>query len=130
MRKVSEFLSKKRWVSILFATIILCIVLTFLSPVFLKLSNIRGVLVSASMTGIMAIGATFVISTAGIDISIGAILFFTCALFAKLLSIDCPVPLAFLVAIVCGTALGALNGLLIVKFKMNAMITNIAKYKY
>lgn len=125
---MKELLSKAKWLAIALATIILGLFLTIMSPVFLSFSNLQGVLVQASMTGIMAVGMTFIILTGGIDISMGAILYFTAALFAKLIEVTGNIPLAFLAAIVCASALGGLNGYLIVRFQMSPLITTLATY--
>lgn len=128
MESIKSFFARGKWFAIAIATVILCILLSFLSPVFLTFSNIQGVLVQASVTGIMAVGMTFIILTAGIDISVGAILYFTAALFAKLVESGQPIALAFIAAIACACALGALNGLLIVKFSISPLITTLATY--
>ncbi|WP_461205292.1 ABC transporter permease [Clostridium sp. DL1XJH146] len=128
MDKIKKFLSSKKWLAIALATIFLGIILSFLSPVFSTFSNIQSILVQASITGIMAVGMTFVILTSGIDISVGAILFFTASLFAKILETNGSVPLAFAAAIICASLLGAINGLLVVRFKMSPLITTLATY--
>jgi len=128
MNEIKTILSRVKWLAISIATIILVILLYFLSPVFLTLSNFQGVLVQASVTGIMAVGMTFIILTSGIDISMGAILYFTAALFAKLIEIGQPIALAFVFAILCACLLGLLNGFLIVKFNISPLITTLATY--
>lgn len=117
-----------KWFAIALAILLLGLLLSFLSPVFLTMSNMQGVLVQASVTGIMAVGMTFIILTAGIDISVGAILYFTAALFAKLIEVTNNIPLAFAAAILCACLLGGLNGFLIVKFQMTPLITTLATY--
>lgn len=117
-----------KWLAIAMAILLLGLLLSILSPVFLTVSNLQGVLVQASVTGIMAVGMTFVILSAGIDISVGAILYFTAALFAKLIEVTGNIALAFGAAILCACLLGGLNGFLIVKFKMTPLITTLATY--
>ncbi len=127
-QKLRSLMSRQKWVAIAMATIVLAGVLSVVSPVFLTLSNFQAILVQSSVTAIMAIGMTFIILTAGIDISVGAILFVTSALFAQLYMDTESYFLAFSVTIVCATLLGALNGLLVVKFRISPLITTLATY--
>ncbi|MCT8162153.1 ABC transporter permease [Pseudoruegeria sp. SHC-113] len=121
-------LTRQKWMPILLATLGLAALLSVAAPAFLSFANMQSILVQASVTAIMAIGMTFVITTAGIDISVGAILFFTSALFAKLMLETGSYPLAFAAAMLCATLLGALNGLLIVRFRVSPLITTLATY--
>ena len=121
-------LGQRAWLGIAVATLILTAVLSALSPVFLTGSNLQSILVQASVTAIMAVGMTFVIVTAGIDISVGAILYFTSALFAQLMLTTGSYPISFAAAILCAAALGALNGVLIVRFRISPLITTLATY--
>lgn len=60
-------------ISLLAAFIVLCIVLNFLTPVFLTTTNIMNVLRQASLIAIAGIGMTMVILTGEIDLSIGSL---------------------------------------------------------
>lgn len=119
---------KEKWIAIFLATLGLGLILSLVSPVFLTLSNVQSILVQSSVTAIMAIGMTYIILTAGIDISVGAILFFTSALFAQLMQSTESYVLSFGLAMTCATVLGALNGILIVKFRISPLITTLATY--
>ncbi|MGB5557070.1 MAG: ABC transporter permease [Paracoccaceae bacterium] len=126
--KLKSLMSRQKWVAIALATIVLAGVLSVVAPVFLTLSNFQAILVQASVTAIMAVGMTFIILTAGIDISVGAILFVTSALFAQLMLDTGSYALAFGVTIVGATALGALNGFLVTRFSVSPLITTLATY--
>lgn len=125
---VHSLLGRQKWLAIAIATFVLAAVLSTVSPVFLSVSNLQSILVQSSVTAIMAIGMTFIILTAGIDISVGAILFFTSALFAQLMINTENYALSFSAAILCATFLGALNGVLVVKFRISPLITTLATY--
>tara|TARA_R110002096_G_scaffold86319_1_gene198698 strand:+ start:2187 stop:3176 length:990 start_codon:yes stop_codon:yes gene_type:complete len=125
---VQAFLSRQKWVAIGVATIVLAGILSVVSPVFLTMSNFQAILVQSSVTAIMAIGMTFIILTAGIDISVGAILFVTSALFAQLMLETGSYPLAFGATLICATVLGTLNGVLVVRFAVSPLITTLATY--
>lgn len=49
-----------------------CIIIAILSPRFLTLQNVYAILAQSAVVGICAVGGTFVIITAGIDLSVGA----------------------------------------------------------
>ncbi|WP_368185371.1 ABC transporter permease [Aestuariibius sp. HNIBRBA575] len=123
-----DLISRQKWVAIALATIVLGGVLSVVSPVFLTFSNFQAILVQASVTSIMAVGMTFIILTAGIDISVGAILFVTSALFAQLMISTESYLLAFGVTMICATSLGALNGILVIRFAVSPLITTLATY--
>lgn len=126
--RIWAFASRQKWVAIAGATIVLAGVLSATSPVFLTFSNFQAILVQSSVTAIMAIGMTFIILTAGIDISVGAILFVTSALFARLMLETGSYATAFSATIVCATLLGTLNGILVMRVKISPLITTLATY--
>ncbi len=74
---------------------------------------------------ILAIGMTFVISTAGIDLSVGSILALSGIVLATLLNAGMAIPLAILVALLAATAMGAANGLLVAHFSINPLIITL-----
>jgi ribose transport system permease protein len=128
MEKIKNFLADKRWFAVVMAIILLGIILSIMSPAFLQVSNLRGVLVQSSVTCIMSVGLTFVILTAGIDISIGSILFLSATIFATTLQMSGNFMLALLSSLVIATLAGVLNGFLVYKFDMAPMITTLATY--
>src|SRR6201990_2597983 len=76
------------------------IVLAFSTQSFATPNNIQNLLRQGAMTAILAIGETFVIITAGIDLSVGAIVGFTSVIIAMLLKAGVPVPLSILITLV------------------------------
>lgn len=91
----------------------LCVVLWILTPHFLTVSNLLNVAQQTSINAIIAVGLTFVIITAGIDLSVGSILAFSGVVLASALQAGCPIPLALLVGLAVGMACGLVNGVLI-----------------
>ncbi len=98
---------------IVFAFFLICVAMAFLSPVFLRWTNILNVIRQTSIYGIMAVGMTFVILTGGIDLSVGSILAFAGAIAAGLLKADASLLLILIATIGMGAALGLANGLFI-----------------
>ncbi|MCZ2723466.1 ABC transporter permease [Marinomonas sp. 15G1-11] len=125
---LNSIISKQKWLPIALANMVFAALLAIVSPVFLTLSNFQSMLIQSGVTAIMAIGMTFIIITAGIDISMGAILFFCSALFAQLLQDTQSYWLAFSAAIACATLLGTINGVLVTRFKISPLITTLATY--
>jgi len=93
--------------------LLLCTVLSILSPYFLTADNLKTVLEQSSINGIIAVGMTFVIISAGIDLSVGSILAFAGIVLALVLRAEWWTPLALLTAVAAGGACGLVNGLLI-----------------
>lgn len=89
----------------------LCVLATFLSPSFLNPVNVTNVLRQVALFGIVSVGMTFVILTKGIDLSVGSILGVCAVTTALLLVAGWPIPAVVIVALLIGTAMGALNGL-------------------
>ncbi|PRR79708.1 ABC transporter permease [Clostridium vincentii] len=110
----------------LIGLVLLCIVITFVTPNFLTLTNITNVFTQVSVNAIIAIGMTFVILTGGIDLSVGSTLAISGSLAASIIKSTGNVPLAVLVASLVGISVGLINGLLISKGKLQAFIVTLA----
>jgi ribose transport system permease protein len=95
---------------------VLSATMAVLSSAFLSVSNILNILLSTSVFGVLAIGMTFVISSAGIDLSVGSILALSGVVGAILTSnLDWPWWIGILGCLATGAATGAVNGFLITK---------------
>lgn len=93
-------------------------ILSFLSPYFLTFDNLINVFRQSSINALLALGQLLVIITAGIDLSVGSILGLSCVLVAMMLKAGVPWPLAILLTIAIGAALGTSNGLLLTKLRL------------
>ncbi len=78
------------------------------SPNFLQTANIMAILQATSVNGVLAVGATLVIITGGIDLSVGTLMTF-CAVMAGVVLVYLGMPLAL--GIIAAIAVGALSGL-------------------
>src|SRR3712207_4543599 len=92
--------------TILFAGIL--IIFGALSSKFLELSNLVNILVQSSSAGVVAIGMTFVLLTAGIDLSVGSIMFLSAVVAGKMALSGYPLTLAFTIVILIGILYGTL----------------------
>lgn len=101
--------------STLFVLIGMCIMMAFASDVFLSVNNIVNVLQQISINAIIAIGMTFVIITAGIDLSVGSVLALASTAMGVVYAATESTLLSILTCLVIGACCGAINGLLITK---------------
>ncbi|MET7488638.1 substrate-binding domain-containing protein [Streptomyces sp. NPDC005538] len=109
------------------ALIVLVVAMSALSGDFLTTDNLLNVGVQAAVTAILAFGVTFVIVSAGIDLSVGSV----AALSATVLAWSAtqhgvPVVLAVILAIATGIAAGLVNGFLIAYGKLPPFIATLA----
>ena len=123
---IGRSLGRRVWSNgILVALIILVAAGAILSPNFLTPSNLANVSRQGSIVGILGIGMTFVILTAGIDLSVGSILGLVAIGFAMAMAADVPWPLAIVLALLVGGGVGAINGLGITKGGLQPFIMTL-----
>lgn len=111
----------------LLGLIALVIILSFASPYFMTSRNIINILDQVTVLGILAVGATAIIITGGIDLSVGSILGLSTMVLGWL-SHDGGWPLwgAMLAAIAVGAIAGSLNGLGVTYAKLPPFIATLA----
>ncbi len=105
--------------------VLLCLVLSFLSDRFLTVSNLTNVLRQSTINLIIAIGMTYVILTAGIDLSVGAVLALSTVVTADLLQRGVPVIPTILLGLTLGGILGMASGLLISRVKVPPFVATL-----
>jgi ribose transport system permease protein len=108
----------------LFAVVLL--VFGLMSDKFLTAGNLTQILVQSSSTAVVGVGMTFVLLTAGVDLSVGAIMFVGAGLAGKMALDGQPLPLCLLVMLGTGLLGGALNALLVTRLKLVAFIATLA----
>lgn len=130
--KESSFISflrrlfRTRELGVLVVLVILCVIMTFLSPYFLTRQNIFNVLRGMSTIGIMSIGMTMIIVSGGIDLSVGSIMAVSAMFAARLMTYNAVTPwLAVMMGFLLGITLGAVNGFIITRIKVNPFITTL-----
>jgi len=116
---------KIREIGVLAALVLMFIIMSFASPYFLSVSNIFNVMRNMSTIGIMAIGMTMIIVTAGIDLSVGSLLAVTAIVMARLMYQGVGTLPAVLAGFMVGGILGGVNGLLITKLKLTPFIPTL-----
>lgn len=122
MKKIIE----KRETSVFIILLVMCIGLTLYSPAFLSYTNIKNVMVSNTPLGIMAAGMTFVLITAGIDVSVASQMMFSATFLAMFSGTGLANPVTIVIlALLIGMATGAVNGFLISKFEIHPIIITL-----
>lgn len=109
------------------ALVVLVIAMSVLSGDFLTTDNLLNVGVQAAVTAILAFGVTFVIVSAGIDLSVGSVAALSATVLAWLATSEgVPVVIAVLLAAATGLACGLVNGALISYGKLPPFIATLA----
>jgi ribose/xylose/arabinose/galactoside ABC-type transport system permease subunit len=102
--------STLRTSGLIWVLLAMCIAAAIISPAFLNPFNLINVLRQIALFGIVSVGMTFVILTAGIDLSVGSIVAVTAVITAMLLDTGTPIAAVLLVGLVIGIVMGAMNG--------------------
>lgn len=110
----------------LLGLLVLCLILSVLTPRFLTINNLRNVFTQVSVNAVIAAGMTFVILTGGIDLSVGSILAVTGAIAAATVKATNSVILGVIVALAIGALIGFLNGIVVAKGKIQPFIATLA----
>ena len=105
--------------------LIICIVLSFLSPVFLSMDNILSVGRQISTNATIALGMALVIITGGIDLSVGAVVALSGTLTVGLINSGVPLIGAVMIGIGTGVLVGIVDGVIIAKTGMAPFIVTM-----
>lgn len=106
--------------------LLMCIALSLSTRSFLTANNITNLLRQGAMTAIIAMGQTFVIITAGIDLSVGAVVGFTSVIVAWLLTHDFPIWAAVPLTLAVGAAIGSFHAFGVTKLGLPPFIMTLA----
>jgi ribose transport system permease protein len=119
--KVGSFLQQQ---GALVMLVVVCIIGFVRYEAFLTPENLLNVLRQNSMLGLVALGMTFVILTAGIDLSVGALAAVAGVIAANLA--DRGLATALIAAVAAATLLGLINGVVIAKGRIQPFIVTLA----
>ncbi len=108
------------------ALIVLFIGFSVASPYFRTFDNFVGILLATAVNGVLALGATFVIITAGIDLSVGTVMTFSAVLTGVFITnLGLPIPIGVIGGVLTGTTAGFVSGSLISRLKIPPFITTL-----
>lgn len=108
---------------ILFAVVV--VIFSLGSDRFLTLQTFNNIVIQSAHIAIMAVGMTFVLLTAGIDLSVGAIMYVVVAVVTLYLG-DLPIAISFPIGIAIGILFGCINGFFIVVVRVAPFIATLA----
>jgi ribose/xylose/arabinose/galactoside ABC-type transport system permease subunit len=99
----------------------------FNNPLFFTIKNLQAIFGNMSLIGLLAIGLTFVVLTGNVDLSIGSTVGTTAVVVANLfdLGFSIPIPFVFLIGIMVGVVIGAVNGFLVAVVGINSVIVTL-----
>jgi len=106
--------------------IVLSAIMALLSPYFLSVSNFLNILLATSTIGVLAIAATYVIGSGGLDLSLGSVMGLA-GVAGAYVGVTMGLPSAFglLACILAGAAAGYVNGLLVTRALVPAFIVTL-----
>lgn len=108
------------------ALMVLIVYFSLASPYFFNFDNMNGILVATSVTGVLAIGETFVIISGGIDLSIGTVMSLSAVMTGVAVTkMGLPMPVGIVVGILTGGFMGLVNGILIARLKLPPFIATL-----
>jgi fructose transport system permease protein len=124
--RIHDILHRNATLGPLFVLVLAIIIFSVTADRFLEPGNLSLIVQQVMVVGTLGIAQTLVILTAGIDLSVGAIMVLSSIVMAKL-STDQGLPglLALLIGFGCGTACGLLNGLLITQLRLPPFIVTL-----
>jgi len=105
--------------------LIMVILLSVTSPFFLTWDNLRNIFDHSSLYIILALGMTFVISSGGIDLSVGAVAALSGVCMAAAMQGGLEAGLSILGGLIVGGLMGAANGSIISFLKINPFIVTL-----
>lgn len=106
--------------------LVLLIFFSLASPNFLQMPNILAILQATAVNGVLAVAATLVIITGGIDLSVGTLMTFCAVITGVILTyLGLPLPLGVVGSILAGTAVGFVSGSIIAKLKVPPFIATL-----
>lgn len=125
MKRIVKLLFGKTEIGTLLPLVIMGVIVGSINKSFFSIGNIIDILRTTSFTFIVAAPLTFLLITADMDLSIGAVTSFGGIVAAFCLKAGMPVPLAILIALVSGAFAGLIKALIIVYGKLPAFIVTL-----
>jgi ribose transport system permease protein len=106
--------------------IIMFVAFSLASPNFFQFSNIVGILLATAVNGVLALGVTFVIITAGIDLSVGTVMTLSAVMTGVFITnLGLPIPIGILGGLLTGGFAGWINGTVIAKMKIPPFVSTL-----
>ncbi|AOQ23490.1 Ribose import permease protein RbsC [Moorella thermoacetica] len=105
--------------------VFLILLIGFINPAFYSYENIINIFRNTAFTFIVAVAMTFVLIAAGLDLSVGSVIALGGVVTGIALKAGIPVPVAMILGLLLGVAIGLINGFIIVKFGIPSLIVTL-----
>jgi len=128
--RVRQFFDRNDQLGVGIALLLLIVLMAIIAPYFWSVNNLLEVMRQVSAIAILAAGGTFVILTAGIDLSAGSALGVTAMVAIVMSNLGMPAIVSVVLALGAGAVIGAINGVFIARFALPAFIVTLAALTY
>jgi len=126
---LQRFLHSYPTVVPLIVLVLSTLVFGMIAPNFFTAFNLSLVMQQVAIVGTLAAAQSLVILTAGIDLSVAAVMVMISVIMGRLsIDVGLPVPIAILAGLACGLGTGAVNGLLVTKVRLPPFITTLGTW--
>ncbi len=105
--------------------LVIMAIFTFIDGTYLTAFNLVNILESSVVNGFIAVGITFAIVLAGIDLSVGSTFALVIVIVGKMVVAGVPPLLALVIGIILGALFGTINGVLVSKVKLQPFIATL-----
>jgi ribose transport system permease protein len=119
-------LASMREAGLIVIILALCIAMSFASPHFLTWGNLRAMMMSFSIEGIVVVGMTILLIVGGIDLSVGSVVCFSMVISGALFLAGLDPWTASLIGIAASAMIGAVMGFFVTVVGLNHFITSLA----
>lgn len=126
LREMSRRALSSNLLGLFVVLILMCVVFTILKPGFLTGKNLLNILTAASLSGLIAIGESYLIIAGQIDLSPGAIAAFAGVFSALLAQRGMPILLIILITVAVGALFGAVSAFQVNALKIQPFIATLA----
>ncbi|MBB6222280.1 L-arabinose ABC transporter permease AraH [Rhizobium leguminosarum] len=124
MNSLKKILLGEQGLVVIFAAAF--VIVSLFVPNFLTERNMLGLLQSVVTIGIVACTMMFCLASRDFDLSVGSIVAFSGMIAVMVSNATGSIPLGLLAALLCGAVVGFVNGIVIARFRINALITTLA----
>ncbi|MBY5349290.1 L-arabinose ABC transporter permease AraH [Rhizobium leguminosarum] len=124
MNSLKKILLGEQGLVVIFAAAF--VIVSLFVPNFLTERNMLGLLQSVVTIGIVACTMMFCLASRDFDLSVGSIVAFSGMIAVMVSNATGSIPVGLLAAMLCGAVVGFVNGIVIARFRINALITTLA----
>ncbi len=114
-----------RYAGVLVALVLVCVYLSIAQDVFLTWDNFTNIAKSNTVVLLLAIGQTFVVISAGIDLSTASAATAAGMILGLTMDAGCSIAVVLAATLVFGVLLGLLNGFLVTKLRISFLIVTL-----